>query len=38
MLARLTPQIRSFLYGLFWFATTGAVILDYPALAGLPVA
>ncbi len=34
MLAR----IRPFLHALFWFATTGIVILDYPALAGLPIA
>ena len=38
MLARIRPQIRSFLHGLFWFAATGVVILDYPALAGLPLA
>ena len=34
MLARLRPLF----HGLFWFATTGILILDYPALAGLPVA
>lgn len=38
MINRIRPQIRPFLYGLFWFASTGIVILDYPALAGLPVA
>ena len=38
MFARIRPQIRPFLHGLFWFASTGLVILDYPALAGLPVA
>lgn len=38
MLARIRPHLRPWLNGLFWFATTGVVILDYPALAGLPIA
>jgi hypothetical protein len=30
-------RFRSLLIGLVWFAATGIVILDYPALAGMPV-
>lgn len=28
-------RFRPWIAGLFWFAVTGVVILDYPALAGL---
>jgi hypothetical protein len=30
-------RLRPFLVGLVTFATTGIVILDYPALAGFPL-
>ena len=30
-------RFRPWITGLFWFAVTSIVILDYPALAGMPI-
>lgn len=30
-------RFRPWIAGLFWFAVTGVLVLDYPALAGMPV-